>query len=75
VRVSRIAQREGTTAHEIDITTGRAAVFTVGTPPWHRLGVTAADAKTSEEAIHLATIDWSVEQWPLVVRREAPSMR
>src|SRR5947208_3535904 len=57
-------------AHEIDVTTGKPAVFTVGTPPWHRLGVTVADAKTSEEAIRLAALDWSVEQWPLVARRE-----
>jgi phage/plasmid-like protein (TIGR03299 family) len=56
-------------AHEIDTTTGRAAVFTVGTPPWHRLGVTVADAQTSEQAIRLAALDWTVEQWPLVARR------
>ena len=64
-------------AHEIDSTTGRAAVFTVGTPPWHRLGTTVTDAQTSEEAIRLAALDWTVEQWPLVARsngteREVP---
>jgi phage/plasmid-like protein (TIGR03299 family) len=62
--------------HEID-TTGRAAVFTVGTPPWHRLGITVADAQTSEEAIRLAALDWSVEPWPFIARhngtdREVP---
>lgn len=65
-------------AHEIDTTTGRAAVFTTGIPPWHRLGVTVADAQTSEEAIRLAALDWTVEQCPLVARhngtdRDVPS--
>ena len=57
-------------AHEIDVSTGRPAVFTTGTAPWHRLGVTVADAQTSEEAIRLAALDWAVEPWPLVARRD-----
>ena len=56
-------------AHEIDTTTGRAAVFTVGTPAWHRLGVTVTEAQTSAEAIKLAGLDWTVEQWPLFARQ------
>lgn len=64
-------------SHEIDVSTGKAAVFTTGTPPWHRLGVTVADAQTSADAIQLAGLDWSVEQWPLIARhngidREVP---
>ncbi|MBA4188257.1 MAG: hypothetical protein C0467_09655, partial [Planctomycetaceae bacterium] len=55
-------------AHEIDTTTGNAAVFTVGQPPWHRLGVTVAEAQTSEEAIKLAGLNWGVEQWSVVAR-------
>ena len=51
--------------HEIDQTAGRAAVFTVGTPPWHGLGTTVASAVTSQEAIGLAGLDWLVEQWPV----------
>lgn len=56
-------------AHEIDTTTGRPAVFTTGTPAWHRLGVTVTDAQTSAEAIKLAGLDWNVEQWPLFARQ------
>lgn len=52
-------------AHEIDQTTGRAAVFTAGAAPWHRLGVNVAEAQTSDQAIELAGLNWEVEQWPL----------
>ena len=57
-------------AHEIDFSTGKPAVFTTGTPPWHRLGTVVANAQTSSEAIRLASLDWSVEPWPLVARRD-----
>jgi phage/plasmid-like protein (TIGR03299 family) len=53
-------------AHEIDTTTGTAAVFVTGTPAWHRLGRVIAEAATSVEAIRLAGLDWEVEQWPLL---------
>src|SRR5262249_22584665 len=53
-------------AHEIDITTGTAAVFVTGTPAWHRLGRVIAEAATSAEAIRLAGLDWEIEQWPLL---------
>ncbi len=56
--------------HEIDQTTGKAAVFTVSQPPWHRLGITVSDAQTSAEAIKLAGLNWGVEQCPLFTRRE-----
>ena len=52
-------------AHAIDQTTGRAAVFVVGEPAWHRLGVVIENATTSAEAIGLAGLDWRVEQWPV----------
>ncbi len=57
-------------AHEIDVSTGKAAVFTVGTPAWHRLGVNVAEAQTSADAIRLAALDWRVEQWPVVARHD-----
>jgi phage/plasmid-like protein (TIGR03299 family) len=50
--------------HEIDISTGTAAVFVTGTPAWHRLGRVIAEAATSADAIRLAGLDWHVEQWP-----------
>jgi hypothetical protein len=37
-------------AHEIDQTTGRAAVFVMGEPAWHRLGTVIEQATTSAEA-------------------------
>ena len=48
-------------AHDIDLTTGEAAVFTTATPAWHKLGVTVSTAQTSEEAIRLARLNWTVE--------------
>src|SRR5262249_15253692 len=50
-------------AHEIDITTGSAAVFTGnGQKPWHSLGVTIQGMATSAEAVKLAGLDWQVCQ-------------
>lgn len=61
-------------AHEIDMTTGKAAVFVTGEPPWHRLGTVVKEAVTGSEALKLAHLDWTVEQWPIqavkgVIRR------
>ncbi len=55
-------------AHEIDMTTGQAAVFTVRKPAWHRLGKVIDSAPTSEEAIKLACMDWRVEKCLLYAR-------
>jgi phage/plasmid-like protein (TIGR03299 family) len=55
--------------HEIDTTTGRAAVFVTGRPPWHGLGTVVGEAQTSADAIQLAGLDWEVEQWPLLARK------
>lgn len=52
-------------AHEIDQSTGNAAIFTVGEPAWHKLGVTVEQAQNSAEAIKLAGLDWEIEQWPV----------
>lgn len=52
-------------AHNIDTTTGTAAVFTVGTPAWHGLGVNIENAVDSAEAIKLAGLDWEIQQLPV----------
>lgn len=52
-------------AHEIDQTTGKAAVFVTGQPAWHQLGTVIEQATTSAEAIGLAGLDWNVAQWPV----------
>ncbi|MBA4190801.1 MAG: alpha/beta hydrolase, partial [Planctomycetaceae bacterium] len=57
-------------AHEIDMTTGRPAVMVAGDPPWHKLGQNVSEAQSSSEAMHLAGLDWVVQQWNLVARCE-----
>ena len=52
-------------SHDIDTTTGQTAVFVTGEPAWHRLGTVIDSAATSGDAIKLAHLDWSVEQWPV----------
>jgi phage/plasmid-like protein (TIGR03299 family) len=52
-------------AHEIDRTTGQAAVFVVGEPAWHKLGKVISSAVTSAEALKLAVLDWMVTQQPM----------
>lgn len=60
------AEMRGTVRqHNIDQTTGRAAVFVAGEPPWHGLGTVIEQAVSSAEAIKLAGLDWAVEQWRL----------
>lgn len=53
-------------SHEIDTTTGRAAMFSgSGITPWHSLGIVIAGTATSAEAINLAGLDWLVNQVPV----------
>ncbi len=52
-------------SHEIDTTTGKAACFVTKEPAWHRLGKVIREAATSAEAIKLAGLDWTIEQWEL----------
>ena len=49
-------------AHEITTTDN---VVLTGTPAWHGLGVVVENAPTPAEALKIAGLDWSVEQWPL----------
>jgi len=51
--------------HDIDMTTGKAAIFVTGQPAWHGLGTVIDKAATSAEAITLAGLDWHVQQWPV----------
>jgi phage/plasmid-like protein (TIGR03299 family) len=52
-------------AHELDFSTGRAACFTAGEAPWHRLGINVTAAQTSADAIRLAALDWTVRKEPV----------
>jgi phage/plasmid-like protein (TIGR03299 family) len=60
-------------AHEIDRSTGRAAVFVTGEPAWHRLGTVISHAVDSAEAIQLAGLDWEVQPWPLLAYEPGPA--
>jgi len=44
-------------SHEIDSTTGTAAVFAAGAPPWHGLGRSVLDAADSQQAITRGGLD------------------
>lgn len=61
-------------AHDIDESTGKAAVMIAGKAAWHKLGVNVAEAQASADAIKLAGLDWAVEKVALqtVEGREVP---
>lgn len=40
-------------------------MFSVRQVPWHGLGIIVKEAPTSEEALHIAGLDWTVEQTPV----------
>jgi phage/plasmid-like protein (TIGR03299 family) len=52
----------------LDVSTGRVAVMTAGEAArqalWHRLGVQVRDAVSSDQAITLASLNWTVEKVP-----------
>ncbi|MFJ6380175.1 DUF932 domain-containing protein [Kitasatospora sp. NPDC092039] len=50
----------------IDNTTGVAAFYSHRQPAWHGLGTVTEEAKTSEEVLHLAQLDWEVEKLPIL---------
>lgn len=53
-------------AHEITTTDG---VVLNSTPAWHGLGVVVEHAPTTADALRIAGLDWTVEQWPLVAQQ------
>lgn len=56
-------------AHELYIAKdGKAAMFYVGSPPWHGLGTRLNHPPTSAEAMKAAKLDWKVEKFPLFAR-------
>jgi hypothetical protein len=57
--------------HEIDTTTGQAAVFTAGAPRWCGLGRNIQLKRSSApKPIELAGLDWMVDQCPVSARRD-----
>lgn len=59
-------------AHEIDMSTGRAAAYYAETPAWHGLGRVTEEAQTSSEALALAGLDYYVEKKPIFHPRPSP---
>ena len=47
-------------AHEIDMTTGRAAITYAGKTPWHKLGTQFDDLMTSQQALEAAGLNFTV---------------
>lgn len=54
-------------AHNINETNGVWSVVVRGEKPWHGLGQTVKEAMTSEQAIKLGGLDYTVEKRPLYV--------
>ena len=44
------------------------SMFSVREKPWHGLGIIVQEAPTSEDALHLAGLDWDVVQYPVFVQ-------
>lgn len=63
-------------AHQINISeNGRANVFVVGEPAWHKLGQVLANPATAEEAIREAGLDFIVEKKPIFLQDGTPIPR
>jgi len=59
-------------AHQIEVNQdGTARTFYAGQVPWHGLGTAVEKEVTSEAAIRLAGLDWTVEKRPVYLRGTA----
>lgn len=56
--------------HEIDMTTGRAAMAYVGATPWHGLGQTVDPNATVEEWRRAAGLEWEAKRAPVQFENE-----
>lgn len=43
------------------------SLFVAGEPAWHGLGVNVKEALSSQEALHVAGLDWTVDAHPVIV--------
>jgi len=48
----------------MDSKSGEAALYLLQQPAWHKLGQVVEEAKTSEEVLKIAHLDWEVEKIP-----------
>ena len=55
-------QKLGLLNHNLSIVNGKAEVFTTGEKAWHGLGVNVEKAQTWEEAIKLASLEWTIRK-------------
>lgn len=57
-------------AHELDFSTGAAAMLSVRQTPWHQHGEVLTDAPTIPDALHRSRLDWQVVTEPIFLNRE-----
>lgn len=55
-------------AHNLNFNNGKASFFSVREKAWHGLGKIVQEAPTSEEAIKLAGLDYTVEKRPVYLK-------
>lgn len=59
----------------LDTSTGKVAVFVVGKPAWHGLGVNVESAVNSADAVRLASLDWTAVYKPYTYTDETGTLR
>lgn len=55
-------------AHELDFTTGKAAMAYVGKTPWHGLGEQLPEGASIQEWQRAAGLEWTAERSPIIYR-------
>lgn len=49
----------------IEIINGQGAFYAFRDPAWHKLGTITDEAKSAQEALEIAKLDWTVEKYPI----------
>lgn len=52
-------------AHNLEIVNGKASLFLANSPAWHNLGQVVEGARSWDEVIKIAKMDWTVSKHPL----------
>ena len=55
-------------SHNISEVTGQAAFFSLKEKAWHGLGTVVSEAKSSEEVLEIAQLNWEVKKYPNLVQ-------
>ena len=54
-------------AHNLEIVNGEGAFYSFREIAWHKLGTVTEDAKSAQEALEIAKLDWEVAKSPIYV--------